>query len=404
MSSKPKIIEAEASIRGEYTYSKSWKIALIITALGFMAVGVILLYMGYVEPIDGHMDFSSVLIGLSLLAFGAVTVALSHCEKATIERDRISSTNLFGTRTLLLNEIRGLRMGNYAIKFIPKNNKLKAVSFATYYRDYGAIALWAYENFNDLDEEDDLVKLNQIIRNPRYGRNVQERMDTVNHYKKRLRPLNVLSFIVIAAVIFFPNVFYRLQLAACALLPLVAVAIHVGSKGLVAYDDDDKSRLPSVGLTLILPLCGLLLSAIKFNNIMDYTPLWLPFGLLTGLLVTIVVIAERHITHSKASMLITLTISLFLCSAYAYSTIKIGNDLFDKSSPITYRTKILDKWESGGRSRSLNIRLAPWEQGMDMEDVTISRRQYQRVSIGDSVSVDCYNGALGIPYFYVVIP
>ncbi len=404
MDSKTQIKEIKASLRGEYTYTKGWQIALIIIALGFILGGLAILYAAYPETKGGLWDYGLGLLGLSLLAFGAVTVALSHCEKATIERDRISSTNLFGTRTLLLNEIRGLRMGKYAIKFIPKNNKLKAVSFATYYRDYDTIALWAYENFNDLDEEDEQARLKQINHDPRYGRNEQERLAKVNRYKRRLRPLNVFAAIVFAAVILFPQVLYHWQIIACALLPLVAVAIHVGSKGLVAYDDDDKSRLPSVGLTLILPLCGLLFSAIKLNNIMDYTPLWLPFGLLTGLLVTIVVIAERHITHGKASMLITLTIALLLCSAYAYSTIKIGNDLFDKSSPMTYRTKILDKWESGGRSRSLNIRLAPWEQGRDMEDVTISRRQYQRVSIGDSVSVDCYNGALGIPYFYVIIP
>ena len=404
MDSKTQIKEIKASLRGEYTYTKGWQIALIIIALGFILGGLAILYAAYPETKGGLWDYGLGLLGLSLWAFGAVIAALLRRQKATLERDRLSSTSLLATHTLLLHEIKGVRTGNHVLKFIPKSCQQKAVSFATYYRDYDQIQLWAYENFTDLDEKDEQARLKQINHDPRYGRNEQERLAKVNRYKRRLRPLNVFAAIVFAAVIFFPQVLYHWQIIACALLPLVAVAIHVGSKGLVLYDSNDKSRLPSVGTTLTFSLCALLINALRGANIMDYTRFWLPFLMVLGALTAIVTIAEWCITHSKSAAIVPLTVALLFGPGYSYSVITIGNELFDKSSPITYRTKILHKWHSSRRSVTYTLKLAPWEQGMDMQKVKVSVRQYRRVSTGDSISVNCYQGALGIPYFNVVIP
>src|SRR3712207_1447415 len=230
MNSKQQIKEIKASLRGEYTYTKGRKTALIIIALALIVGGTATLYMAYPETKGGFWDYGLGLLGLSLWAFGAVIVALLRHQKATLERDRISSTSLLATRTLLLHEIKGVRTGNHAIKFIPKSYEQKAVSFATYYRDYDQIQLWAYENFTDLDEKDEQARLKQITHDPRYGRNEQERLAKVNRYKRRLRPLNIFAAIVFAAVIFFSQKLFPPNIHACGPVPLVAPAPSLGSK------------------------------------------------------------------------------------------------------------------------------------------------------------------------------
>src|SRR3712207_9451861 len=72
----------------------------IIIALALIVGGTATLYMAYPETKGGFWDYGLGLLGLSLWAFGAVIVALLRHQKATLERDRISSTSLLATRKI----------------------------------------------------------------------------------------------------------------------------------------------------------------------------------------------------------------------------------------------------------------------------------------------------------------
>jgi hypothetical protein len=90
---------------------------------------------------------------------------------------------------------------------------------------------------------------------------------------------------------------------------------------------------------------------------------------------------------------------LVLGSMYGTGAINAINTLPDRSLPRLYRTEVLEKYVTHGRSASFNLRLEPWGPIAYRDDVVVPQRVYQQVKLGDQICIGLHSGFLHAPWY-----
>jgi len=86
---------------------------------------------------------------------------------------------------------------------------------------------------------------------------------------------------------------------------------------------------------------------------------------------------------------------------YSYAGTYGVNCVYDNSEAKTYHARVIDKSISGSKRKTHYLKVEPWGNHYDAENISVPRSQYQLTNIGDTVSIDYKQGLLGIPWYYV---
>ena len=115
-----------------------------------------------------------------------------------------------------------------------------------------------------------------------------------------------------------------------------------------------------------------------------------------GLAVGLLSLAAR--SKAKYSALVLLLFSLVWASGVAV----FYNTYFDNSVPSVFRTRIAGMHKTSGKSTSYYLKLEPWGPRTAAEDVDVDRNFYSTASVGNSVCVALFSGALNVRWFDVL--
>ncbi|HWT65427.1 MAG TPA: hypothetical protein VN151_04890, partial [Terracidiphilus sp.] len=91
---------------------------------------------------------------------------------------------------------------------------------------------------------------------------------------------------------------------------------------------------------------------------------------------------------------------MFSC-LYAFALSIVSDTVGDSRIAATYRTEVLGKHESHGRSTSYTLTLAPWGPRDQAEKVGVSWATYRMLDIGDQACIEEHPGNLRIAWFRV---
>ena len=86
---------------------------------------------------------------------------------------------------------------------------------------------------------------------------------------------------------------------------------------------------------------------------------------------------------------------------YSYAGTYGINCVFDDSEAKTYQARVVDKSISGRKRKTHYLKVEPWGNHYDAENISVARSQYQVTNIGDTVSIGYKKGLLGIPWYYL---
>jgi len=215
-----------------------------------------------------------------------------------------------------------------------------------------------------------------------------------------LRLAKILMYVAMALCLwglFYPQPF-EWAMSALAVMPWLAVLVAQRSRGLLRVDEQKRyNPHPNVSTPFLLPGVVLTIEAFRFHTVDWQKLLWVSL-LIAVLLLAAGTAADARLRHRKGKLLLT----LLFTSAYGFGTATIGNALFDRSSPISYPTKVLEKHTAHGRSgTTYYLSLAPWGPENQSGEVSVPGSLYSWVATGDAVCVEQHHGAFGIRWFQV---
>lgn len=120
--------------------------------------------------------------------------------------------------------------------------------------------------------------------------------------------------------------------------------------------------------------------------------------LILGVAMTVLVDVALRGANLARGRTMTL-VGLFCCmSLYAYGGLSLTNARLDTASPERFRTAVLGKYITHGRSTYWHLRLPPWGPRAEPSNVEVRASVYHAVAVGSAVCVDLHRGALGIAW------
>ena len=90
-------------------------------------------------------------------------------------------------------------------------------------------------------------------------------------------------------------------------------------------------------------------------------------------------------------------------AAYSLGALLEANGLLDSSRSTLYAAQVRDRRVySGSRGgRTYYLKLAPWGPQVEVSEVSVSRRMYERTKVNDTVHIGVRSGYFNIPWYYV---
>ena len=207
--------------------------------------------------------------------------------------------------------------------------------------------------------------------------------------------------------VFYPHP-YEVLFATLLFIPILGLFLNgLNGKPSIASlvritKDDDNSDEYDVADFIDFSAYAIIIRVIKDFDFDNLTALIIP-GFITFLVVLSILFLTHKVIESnnkkKWWIYSHLVFNIFL---FSFSATYGINCVFDYSEPKVYSTNIIDKRISKSRrSTTYYLKVKPWKNKLDTEEISVSRAQYDSLQINDTVKIDLKKGLLEIPWYYV---
>jgi hypothetical protein len=323
--------------------------------------------------------------------------------KVTRQVDRVIVTGAFGTKQLLLAQIKGYKTKPNCLVLVPVHERLPTLKIGTYLARFEDLADWLSEHFLDLNLEEQSAQVHLLLTDEELGTTFEERVQKLNRARRTATIINYSGFALALWIIVKPYP-YELLMGLCLAVPVLALLALYGYKGFMHIDESGNSVHPSVGIALLMPPCALGVRAVLDFEVLEYRNIWVPVVALTLLLMKLLVGSTREFNFSKASHWISTGCLCVFVFAYCYGGCVIINCLGDRSSPQTYPAGVVKKRTDRDRFiYSYHLTLTAWGSRKEAKEVPVPEAVYGQVREGGLVNVYVRKGLLGVPWFSVAL-
>lgn len=346
-------------------------------------------------------------IGLILLFIYFIYVSF----KARVEfhSDRIIKIGFFGTRELLINEIKGFRAFPANISpnlvFEPHDPRKKEIAMAIFQLSLGSdpktnIFDWAKGTFTDLNAKDIQDEMDQVIHNPRLGDTEEERLVFLRRARFWAKFLIYASFIIL---FFFGPLFWghkgKYAFGVIAIWPFLFMYYLQVFKG--AYKSEGKD----IGvLSIVNPgsyMFFIIIILLKSVSILNDEKILL-FMMITAIIYFPVMFRiSKYLKTKKNQNFISLLSSIFFYAIYFCWVVISLNCILDQSNPIIYKARVIEKGQRTGVIGTRNYLKLHFTGPISEERIrNITNKNFESFNPGDVVTVYERKGAFGIPWCF----
>lgn len=399
-----RLIQPEKSLMQTYRVGLHWRLFLYIVSVALLVPVYLLLRYAIYDTAYLSMPFIFSCAGVvALLALATYIVLSTIRHRIIVGEEGITEQGPFGSTHLRYDEIKGYWKHRSQHILLPYDNKRSSVAVSDYLQSSDELMFWlvtTYERIEKLEYEERLAELSADTY---YSEGKDE--DTIaiaERWQRWIRPSRWISIALAIISLFWTSEAYMLWFALSVSLPLIAIVIYNKTRGLVHIYPEEESPYPSMAVPTYTAVCILFIIALRDVVIMEHSQVYLPMCLIALVWAILFMRHDLRLLHTRRSYL--LVGAVFVVGTglmYGYALVTLSNYLFDKSTPDIERVAVLDKYTRRGKSRSYNLELSPWGELKENEHVRISSKMYDRVSVGDTVSVYIYQGRFDIPYYEV---
>jgi hypothetical protein len=400
MPAQSKSVEISADGR---TYRPSLQARLGLIACGALILCFVItlawLGPGWLNPKAG--------LGLSLfltafeLTFGALALytAVVTAKMATVlYPDRIERRDLFRSRSMSRADLRGYttqapRNSFPMMKLFAKEGLGKALTIMVFCPD-PAFHHW-FEGVADLDALERKTARKALFADPAFGSTPKARRANIRRARIFGRWANGIGAGALIWAFMWPHP-YSAAVIASGLCMIVGVGLVAAMRGQLALFDEKGSARTDVGLLLFGSL-GLTLRALLDVAIFSWSEVVAPVAALTAAMAALAFAADRRLFRNAGVPIAT----VILVTAWSYGVVVEADSLLDRSRATIFPVQVLDKSESHGRTTSYTFNLPPWGPRTEAENTEVNGALYRQTTVGSTVCIYLYPGALHIRWFDV---
>lgn len=385
-----------------YRTALGWRLALL-TVGGFsfataLVTGYLLIWFRSESGLSPPESLWLSLLALALLGPYAIARALRF--QVVLLVDRIEVVEPFGRRQMLRTQIHGWRLqrNQYCatLDLVPQDRKADHLWIPLVLKTDNTWRQW-FAMFSDLDTEEVQEAEQALIQRLNPYLPLDEGVWQIARLRRLAGWVNAAAILLIlAASLTIPT---RLTVAACILLPLIAVNLVARFQPLYRFGRNFNEPYPSLLLALILPGLVMILALTETYPIHPLNwPLLLLLATLFGFALAGGAIRADPWSQKEQGNWYLIGVMLW---PYGFGAALGLNAFGDYSVAQIYPVTVVSKHTSTSRSATFSLRVTPWGPLTYGDAASVSRAVYRSVTPGDTVCVYLKHGALHIPWYRV---
>lgn len=389
------ILNEVNATRREYRLTAFQKSVKLVFALGLLVAACSFFHLAE-NPIG--RDFA-LIVGTSFLVPGLIQALSALRSQLVLDGTRIEVRSALCTFTVDRNEIQGLRRmkNNYGswIRLYLRENR-GALNVSSSFTGADELTEWL-QGIPDLDQQDAAEIIQQISDQDSPTATGNIRPNPLKRAKAWAIYLSVIAGVFGILIMFVNDApLGELLLVVVALLPpLAALLIHRHPLWFTIFKRKTDPRA-DLGLVVFFPALGLLMSLQRGPaHLVDAFQLtyW-------ALLVLVCLLAAlfRSVWENPSRWGV-LAFMLLIGGFYSSGLVSAADIVPDRSTSQPYRTEVLRKYETHGKSAGFYLRLAPWGPLAYSDDVRVFAGVYQQTRAGDRICLQMHSGFLHAPWF-----
>ena len=386
-----------------YKIAKVWRIISYVLAPIAMIPFVVLLLIPIMPDVDINLEvYYWFLLPLSVTMLFVIIVAFVNTiiGKFVIDKNKIYTTGLFNNKQIYFNDIKGYRITEH-FTFIESISYKTRIKLSNYYENRNEIQDWLIWNYKNLNELELIQEKQEILSKQDLGWTIEERESNFLKYKRLSKILNWSgSIIAIVTILLLKTSDYVILL--CIFYPIFCLLAILFSKGLLTIDERKDAVYPSVFWAFFAPTSVVFLRALMYFKVYDYENVWLLTAVIAFSFFFILIINNRGFVFNKFEKPFTIIIfSIFIVFGYSFGTVINLNCTLDDSKPMKFKTIVLDKRITKGKSTNYYLRLSPWNNQKESKEENINENDYKLIREGDTITINFYEGKLNIPWYEI---
>lgn len=388
-----------------YKIDKVWRIiTCVLTPVAMIPFGVLLLF-----PIipDFNFDINKdvyywFLLPLSVTMLFVIIVAFVNTiiGKFVIDKNKIYTTGLFNNKQIYFNDIKGYRITEH-FTFIESISNKTRIKLSNYYENRNELQDWLIWNYKNLNELEIIQEKQEILSKQDLGWTIEERESIFLKYKRLAKILNWSgSIIAIVTILLLKTSDYIILL--CIVYPIFCLLAILFSKGLLTIDERNEAVYPSVFWAFFAPTSVVFLRALMYFKIYNYDNVWLLTAVIAFSFFFTLIINNRGFVFNKFERTSTILIfSVFIVFGYSFGTVINLNCALDDSQPKKFKTIVLDKRITKGKSTNYYLTVSPWNNQKEPKEENTNESDYEIIKKGDTITINFYEGKLNIPWYEI---
>lgn len=388
-----------------YKIDKVWRIiTCVLSPVAMIPFGVLLLF-----PIipDFNFDINKdvyywFLLPLSVTMLFVIIVAFVNTiiGKFVIDKNKIYTTGLFNNKQIYFNDIKGYRITEH-FTFIESISNKTRIKLSNYYENRNELQDWLIWNYKNLNELEIIQEKQEILSKQDLGWTIEERESIFLKYKRLAKILNWSgSIIAIVTILLLKTSDYIILL--CIVYPIFCLLAILFSKGLLTIDERNEAVYPSVFWAFFAPTSVVFLRALMYFKIYNYDNVWLLTAVIAFSFFFTLIINNRGFVFNKFERTSTILIfSVFIVFGYSFGTVINLNCALDDSQPKKFKTIVLDKRITKGKSTNYYLTVSPWNNQKEPKEENTNESDYEIIKKGDTITINFYEGKLNIPWYEI---
>jgi hypothetical protein len=383
----------------EFRTAKGWRIFIYVLSppliLAFLAAPFVFWWEGPRNGITMGLGFVMFAMALFFL-YGLLE---THKAKHIITADSLLYEGALRRKAIPLANIKGYRIDQQYTNFYSNNPADPSIRIGYTSENYEAMQRWFADRYPDLDQQEQAHATALLVADTSLGTSPEDREATLTSAQRTAQYLNIVGGAVAVWLFFLPEEHYRWAMALALAVPLLAAGALWRHAGVLRPDERRNSAYPSVAIALTAPSALLLLRGMLDFELLAYAPLWIWVAGIVGALALALVGGSWHFVRRNDGRLGLLFSVLFIAVMYGFGAAISYNCAFDESLATRYKTQVINKHCSSGKTTTYYLEVKPWGPRTEAADIIVDRNFYQRKSPGDPISVYLKAGQLQVPWF-----
>ena len=386
-----------------YKIAKLWRIISYVLAPIAMVPFGFLLLIPIIPNVDINLEvYYWFLLPLSVTMLFVIIVAFVNTiiGKFVIDKNKIYTTGLFNNKQVYFNDIKGYRITEY-FTFIESRNDKTRIKLSNFYENRNELQDWLIWNYKNLNELEIIQEKQEILSKQDLGWTIEERESKFSKYKRLAKILNWSGGIIaIGTTLLLKASDYIILL--CIVYPIFCLLAILFSKGLLTIDERNEAVYPSVFWAFFAPTSVVFLRALMYFKIYNYDNVWLLTAVIAFSFFFTLIINNRGFVFNKFEKTSTILIfSVFIVFGYSFGTVINLNCALDDSQPKKFKTIVLDKRITKGKSTNYYLTVSPWNNQKEPKEENTNETDYELIKKGDTITINFYEGKLNIPWYEI---